>query len=67
LNEEFSFMKLPEKIDSSGHITGVYYSETSLSMEKAAESLAGEKSTGTWTKVYTETPEIHEEHGAKIV
>lgn len=67
MNEEFSFMKLPEKIDFSEHIIGVYYLETSLSMEKAAESLAGEQSTGTWTKVYTETPEIHEEHGAKIV
>lgn len=43
-----------------------YRMETALAAQRAAEILAGEQSTGTFTKVPGETDELRERHGARV-
>jgi ribulose-bisphosphate carboxylase large chain len=43
-----------------------YSMRTALPGEKAADSLAGEQSTGTFTAVPGETEELREQHGARV-
>lgn len=43
-----------------------YRIETALAAQRAAEILAGEQSTGTFTKVPGETDELRERHGARV-
>jgi ribulose-bisphosphate carboxylase large chain len=43
-----------------------YWIETALPLEKAAEMMAGEQSTGTFTRVPGETDELREQHGARV-
>jgi ribulose-bisphosphate carboxylase large chain len=38
-----------------------------LPLEQAAEAIAGEQTTGTFTKVAGETPELHSKHRAKVL
>lgn len=47
-------------------VTAVYLVETPYSLERAAEVIAGEQSTGTFTAVPGETDSLKERHGAKI-
>ncbi|MGL6266848.1 MAG: ribulose-bisphosphate carboxylase large subunit family protein [Chitinophagaceae bacterium] len=48
------------------NIKATYWIETAHSLEKAAEVLAGEQSSGTFLAVPGETPELKRKHGAKI-
>ena len=48
-------------------VLATYYIETPYPLEYAAEVMAGELSTGTFTKVPGETPELVEKHGARVV
>ncbi len=43
-----------------------YWIETAFPLEKAAETMAGEQSTGTFTRVPGETDELREQHGARV-
>jgi ribulose-bisphosphate carboxylase large chain len=43
-----------------------YWIETALPRHKAAEMMAGEQSTGTFTRVPGETDELREQHGARV-
>jgi ribulose-bisphosphate carboxylase large chain len=43
-----------------------YRIETSLPAEQAAEAIAGEQSTGTFTRIPGETDELRERHGARV-
>lgn len=47
-------------------IIATYYVETPFPVEKAAETLAGEQSSGTFVKVPGETDELKEKYGAKV-
>jgi ribulose-bisphosphate carboxylase large chain len=47
-------------------IKATYYVETSYSVRKAAETLAGEQSSGTFIAVPGETDELKEKYGAKV-
>jgi ribulose-bisphosphate carboxylase large chain len=47
-------------------IIAEYFVETPLSLAQAAESLAGEQSTGTFTRVPGETDELREQFGARV-
>lgn len=67
VNGEWSFLALGEEIDRQKHIIARYYLESEMPMEKAAQILAAEESTGTWTAVGTEDIEIRKRHGAKVV
>ncbi|MGF7031790.1 ribulose-bisphosphate carboxylase large chain [Paenibacillus mucilaginosus] len=48
-------------------VTAVYLVETPYTLERAAEVIAGEQSTGTFTAVPGETASLKERHGAAIV
>lgn len=48
-------------------VYATYLIETPFDPEAAAEIMAGEQSTGTFTAVPGETPELKEHHGAKVV
>ena len=43
-----------------------YRIETAMPLEQAAEIMAGEQSTGTFTRVPGETDELREQHGARV-
>ncbi|ANY69216.1 ribulose 1,5-bisphosphate carboxylase [Paenibacillus sp. BIHB 4019] len=47
-------------------VTAVYLIETPYTLERAAEVIAGEQSTGTFTAVPGETDQLKERHGARI-
>jgi ribulose-bisphosphate carboxylase large chain len=49
------------------YVIATYLIETPLSLQTAAEVMAGEQSTGTFTAVPGETVEIKEKFGAKII
>jgi ribulose-bisphosphate carboxylase large chain len=51
---------------AGGRITAEYVVETPLSLEAAAETMAGEQSTGTFTRVQGETDELRERFAARI-
>ncbi|WP_248927021.1 ribulose-bisphosphate carboxylase large subunit family protein [Paenibacillus hamazuiensis] len=48
-------------------VYATYLIETPLELERAAEVMAGEQSTGTFTAVPGETDELRSRHGARIV
>ncbi|GIO14973.1 ribulose-1,5-bisphosphate carboxylase/oxygenase large subunit [Cohnella xylanilytica] len=47
-------------------VVALYFVETPYSLERAAEVIAGEQSTGTFTAVPGETASLKERHGAQI-
>ncbi|WP_306220116.1 ribulose-bisphosphate carboxylase large subunit family protein [Cohnella sp. WQ 127256] len=47
-------------------VTAVYLVETPYSLQRAAEVIAGEQSTGTFTAVPGETDELKRKHGARV-
>src|ERR1700680_2558144 len=47
-------------------IRACYWIETASTLEQAAETMAGEQSTGTFTRVPGETDELREQHGARV-
>ncbi len=48
-------------------VVATYYLETKMNMEKAAQALAAEQSTGTWIRVGFETDDLIARHRAKIL
>ncbi len=48
-------------------VIATYWVETPLSIEQAAESLAGEQSTGTFVKVPGETEALKQRHAARVI
>lgn len=49
------------------YITVTYYLETKLALKEAAEVIAGEQTTGTWTKVGFETEDLVKKHRARVL
>ncbi|MHA1650155.1 MAG: RuBisCO large subunit C-terminal-like domain-containing protein [Candidatus Helarchaeota archaeon] len=63
-------MALPEGVDYEEYIIATYYGELPSNMGvswKLAQAIAIEQSTGTWTPVPGETPEVRKRHVAKVV
>lgn len=60
---------LPEGIDFENHVIATYYSSwpRELDIVALAPVLAIEQSTGTWTPVPGETPEVRAKHVAKVI
>jgi len=52
---------------SAHEVVATYLIETYLPLEQAAEAVAGEQSTGTFTAVARETPELRERFAARVV
>ena len=52
--------------ERTGRIEAVYWIETAFPLQQAAETMAGEQSTGTFLRVPGETDELRERHAARI-
>jgi ribulose 1,5-bisphosphate carboxylase large subunit-like protein len=52
---------------STAEVVATYLVETYLPLEQAAEAIAGEQSTGTFTAVARETPELRERFAAHVL
>ncbi|MDR1955120.1 MAG: ribulose 1,5-bisphosphate carboxylase large subunit, partial [Candidatus Methanoplasma sp.] len=63
----YSYMHIGEEIDRDAHVICRYRITTDIPIEKAAESLAAEQSTGTWTGISTLDEDIFRRYGAKII
>jgi ribulose 1,5-bisphosphate carboxylase large subunit-like protein len=50
-----------------GYVTATYYLETVKNLREAADTLAGEQSTGTWVRVGLETKELMKKYRARVV
>ena len=62
-----SYMHIGESIDEDRYVICDYRVTTELPMEKAANSIAAEQSTGTWTDLSTSTQRIVDNYGAKVL
>ncbi|MDR0523861.1 MAG: ribulose 1,5-bisphosphate carboxylase large subunit [Candidatus Methanoplasma sp.] len=62
----YSYMHLGEPADAGSHVVCRYRVTTDLPIEKAAEALAAEQSTGTWTGISTLDDSVFRRYGAKI-
>jgi ribulose-bisphosphate carboxylase large chain len=59
-------MALGEEIDKDAYVVCKYRVTTDLPMEKAAEAIAAEQSTGTWTGISTLNDEVFTKYAAKV-
>lgn len=64
--ESYSYLHLGEPEDPDRNVVCRYRVTTDLSMEKAAEAIAAEQSTGTWTGISTLDRSIFDGLGARI-
>ena len=62
----YSYMALGEEIDKDAYVVCKYRVTTDLPMEKAAEAIAAEQSTGTWTGISTLNDEVFRNYAAKV-
>ena len=62
----YSYMALGEEIDRDAYVVCKYRVTTDLPMEKAAEAIAAEQSTGTWTGISTLNDEVFRTYAAKV-
>lgn len=62
-----SYMHIGEDVDPQDHVICDYRVTTDMPMEKAANAIAAEQSTGTWTDLTTSTSRIMEDYGAKVL
>ena len=62
----YSYMALGEEIDRDAYVVCKYRVTTDLPMEKAAEAIAAEQSTGTWTGISTLNDEVFRNYAAKV-
>ena len=59
-------MHIGEKIDRDAHVICKYRVTTDLPIEKAAEAIAAEQSTGTWTGLSTLAEDVLKSYGGKV-
>ncbi len=64
--ESYSYLHLGEPEDPDRNVVCKYRVTTDLPMEKAAEAIAAEQSTGTWTGISTLDHSIFDELGARV-
>ena len=62
-----SYLHLGEPVDQDNYVVCKYRVTTDLPIEKAAEAIAAEQSTGTWTGISTLNTEIFNNLGARVV
>lgn len=67
MSPEKHFFRFPEALDPSEYIFATYYVETPMDPHEAADAIAAEQSTGTWTRAKYETDERREKYGCKVV
>jgi len=65
--KEYSYLHIDEKIDPEEYVICKYRVKTQMSMTKAAEAIAAEQSTGTWTGISTLKDDVFDKYGAKVL
>ncbi|MBR4203220.1 MAG: ribulose 1,5-bisphosphate carboxylase large subunit [Candidatus Methanomethylophilaceae archaeon] len=63
----YSYLHLGEPVDPDKYVVCKYRVTTDLPMEKAAEAIAAEQSTGTWTGISTLDNEVFTSLGARVI
>ncbi|MDD4708990.1 MAG: RuBisCO large subunit C-terminal-like domain-containing protein, partial [Candidatus Methanomethylophilaceae archaeon] len=63
----FSYMHLGEEADPATDVVCKYRVKTDMPIEKAAEAIAAEQSTGTWTDISTLTENTLKNYGARVL
>jgi len=63
----YSYMHIGEEIDRDAHVICKYRVTTDLPIEKAAEAIAAEQSTGTWTGISTLDEDVFRNYGGKVI
>ncbi len=64
--KNYSYLHLGEDIDQDAFVVCDYRVTTDMPMEKAAEAIAAEQSTGTWTGITTLKDDVFEKYGARV-
>lgn len=64
--KSYSYMALGEEIDKSDYVVCKYRVTSDLPIEKAAEAIAAEQSTGTWTGISTLDDDVFTKYAAKV-
>ena len=62
----YSYLALGEEIDREAYVVAKYRVTTDLPMEKAAEAIAAEQSTGTWTGISTLKDDVFDRYAGKV-
>ena len=62
----YSYMALGEELDKDAYVITKYRVSTDLPIEKAAEAIAAEQSTGTWTGISTLNDDVFRKYAAKV-
>ena len=62
----YSYMALGEELDKDAYVITKYRVSTDLPIEKAAEAIAAEQSTGTWTGISTLNDDVFSKYAAKV-
>ena len=65
--KEYSYMHINEKVDPDDYVICKYRVTTEMTMQKAAEAIAAEQSTGTWTGITTLKNDVFEKYGARVL
>lgn len=65
--ENYSYLHLGEPADPDRYVICKYRVTTDLPMEKAAEAIAAEQSTGTWTGISTLDGDVFGKLGARVI
>jgi len=63
---DYSYLHLGEELDPDRYVICRYRVTTGMPMKKAAEALAAEQSTGTWTNISTLERSIFEKYGGRV-
>jgi ribulose-bisphosphate carboxylase large chain len=61
------YLHLGEVVDREGHVLCRYRVDSSLPLEAAANAIAAEQSTGTWTNISTTDEHIIRSYGGRVV
>ena len=64
--KNYTYLHLNENLDPDEYVICDYNVTTDLPMEEAADSIAAEQSTGTWTEISTLKSGIMEKYGARV-
>lgn len=65
--KSYSYLHLDENIDPDGFVVCDYRVTTQLPMNIAAEAIAAEQSTGTWTGITTLSDDVFEKYGGRVI
>ena len=64
--KDYSYLALGEELDRDGYVFCDYRVKTDVPMEKAAEAIAAEQSTGTWTGISTLDDDVFSKYAGKV-